>query len=115
MVFKKGRQLIMALFAPKKRIVEQQEDSNTNKVEPVDFDGGVNNSHYIIEGFGNVLDLIMMICKKNAYSTTGSIYLFNVLKYLFRFNSKNGLEDLKKSQHYLSLLIDDRKEYEENE
>lgn len=30
----------------------------------------------------------------------------NVLKYITRWQSKNGIEDLKKARHYLDLLID---------
>ena len=33
--------------------------------------------------------------------------LWNTLKYLLRFQNKNGLEDLKKAQNYLQWLIDD--------
>jgi hypothetical protein len=34
----------------------------------------------------------------------------NVIKYVCRHRSKNGLEDLKKAKHYIDLLIE--KEYE---
>ena len=33
--------------------------------------------------------------------------LWNTLKYLLRFQKKNGLEDLKKARNYLQYLIDD--------
>lgn len=33
--------------------------------------------------------------------------LWNTLKYLFRFQKKNGVEDLKKAQNYLQRLIDE--------
>ena len=33
--------------------------------------------------------------------------LWNTLKYLLRFQKKNGLEDLKKAQNYLQWLIDE--------
>ena len=33
--------------------------------------------------------------------------LWNTLKYLLRFQKKNGIEDLKKAQNYLQYLIDD--------
>lgn len=29
----------------------------------------------------------------------------NIIKYISRYKSKNGLEDLKKAQHYLEILI----------
>jgi len=31
----------------------------------------------------------------------------NVLKYISRWKSKNGVEDLKKARHYIDMLIDD--------
>lgn len=34
----------------------------------------------------------------------------NVIKYICRHRSKNGLEDLKKAKHYIDLLIE--REYE---
>ncbi len=30
----------------------------------------------------------------------------NVIKYIFRYKSKGGLDDLRKAQHYLELLIE---------
>ena len=32
-------------------------------------------------------------------------WLCNVIKYIQRHNKKNGIEDLKKAQHYLSFVI----------
>lgn len=33
----------------------------------------------------------------------------NIIKYVFRHSNKNGVEDLKKAQHYLNMLIGDYK------
>lgn len=30
----------------------------------------------------------------------------NVIKYITRYKSKNGLEDLKKAKHYIDMLIE---------
>ena len=38
---------------------------------------------------------------------TQAAMLWNTLKYLLRFQKKNGLEDLKKAQNYLQWLIDE--------
>ena len=38
---------------------------------------------------------------------TQAAMLWNTLKYLLRFQKKNGVEDLKKAQNYLQYLIDD--------
>lgn len=32
-------------------------------------------------------------------------YVFNVIKYLWRYEDKNGLEDVKKAQWYLNRLV----------
>lgn len=36
----------------------------------------------------------------------------NVIKYAFRFDQKNGLEDLKKAKHYLDKLIETEEQKE---
>ena len=49
---------------------------------------------------------------------TQAAMLWNTLKYLLRFQKKNGLEDLKKAQNYLQWLIDDidsSKDLQENQ
>ena len=38
----------------------------------------------------------------------------NVIKYILRWNKKNGLEDLLKAQWYLNHLIDNVKEEDKN-
>lgn len=62
----------------------QQEHYNKNKIQPID---------YIL---ANEMDFI-----------TG-----NIIKYVTRYKHKNGVEDLKKAQHYLEILI---KQYEISE
>ncbi len=52
-------------------------------------------------------------CIDAIKSATGDGYQFylqgNVIKYMWRFNHKNGLEDLQKAQWYLSELIKSKK------
>ena len=36
-----------------------------------------------------------------------AVYAGNVIKYVWRFKGKNGLEDLKKAKHYLEWLIEE--------
>jgi len=33
----------------------------------------------------------------------------NIIKYILRYKTKNGLEDLEKAKHYLEMLIEDEK------
>ena len=49
---------------------------------------------------------------------TQAAMLWNTLKYLLRFQKKNGVEDLKKAQNYLQWLIDEidsSKDIQENQ
>lgn len=39
-----------------------------------------------------------------------AFYWCNVIKYMLRYQHKNGLEDLKKAQNYLDILIDSMEE-----
>ena len=52
-------------------------------------------------------------CIDAIKSATGDGYQFylqgNIIKYMWRFNHKNGLEDLQKAQWYLSELIKTKK------
>lgn len=36
---------------------------------------------------------------------TESFYIGNIIKYIFRFHDKNGVDDLKKARTYLDRLI----------
>ena len=48
------------------------------------------------------IEPIVYITKNNIPYREG-----NVIKYISRYKNKNGLEDLKKAQHYVQMLIDD--------
>jgi hypothetical protein len=39
-------------------------------------------------------------------SSNEAVYVFNIIKYISRYNKKNGIEDVKKCQFYLNKLID---------
>lgn len=41
-------------------------------------------------------------CFKNKLNNCQS----NIIKYVTRYNTKNGIEDLKKAKHYIDLLIE---------
>ena len=65
-----------------------------------------NPAHYQISGLGDSMDIIIKIVKHDTDDSELGIYLFNTLKYLFRFGKKNGIEDLKKARNYLDMLIE---------
>lgn len=79
-----------------------QFDSNTGKIESVD---NVNHpQHYQSKSGLETIDVIEAFTEDlvgGEATNTG-----NVLKYMCRWKSKNGLEDLKKARWYLNRLID---------
>ena len=78
-----------------------QLSSKTNKVEPAD---NVNHpQHYQSKSGLETIDVIEAFTEDlvgGEATNTG-----NVLKYMCRWKSKNGLEDLKKARWYLDRLI----------
>lgn len=61
--------------------------------------------HYQIAGLGDSLAVLVKIVQHNTNDIEEGILLFNTLKYLFRFGKKNGVQDLRKAQNYLGMLI----------
>ena len=39
----------------------------------------------------------------------------NVIKYVYRYSKKNGIEDLEKAKHYLEFLIEHERSRNQNE
>lgn len=64
-----------------------------------------NPDYYQIDG-KDTIKTIVGIVDNNHLETEESIYLFNTLKYLVRFNNKGGYHDLVKAKDYLERLID---------
>lgn len=64
-----------------------------------------NPDHYKING-EDTIKTIIAIVDNNHLETEESIYLFNVLKYLIRFNNKNKADDLMKAKDYLVRLME---------
>lgn len=73
-----------------------------------------NPDHYKING-EDTIKTIIAIVDNNHLETEESIYLFNVLKYLIRFNNKNKADDLMKAKDYLERLMEVYKQGEKNE
>jgi methyl coenzyme M reductase subunit C-like uncharacterized protein (methanogenesis marker protein 7) len=69
----------------------KEETGNANETQ-------VGGSHYQNEGKLQHWDIVSMF---NLDYFQG-----NITKYVFRFRKKNGIEDLKKAQHYLNKLIE---------
>ena len=72
----------------------------------------VNNPTHYTQGEIECID-----CIKAAIINKTGIKAFcvgNAIKYLFRYENKNGLEDVKKAQWYINRLIQELEEKEEN-
>ena len=54
------------------------------------------------------INIIRALCKRLP-GGEAALY-FNVMKYMWRYPDKNGLEDLLKADNYLQLLIEEHKE-----
>lgn len=67
-------------------------------------------SHYQTSSGLEAIDVIEAFC--DGLNGVESFCTGNALKYLCRWNSKNGLEDLKKAQWYINKLIDIKEEKE---
>lgn len=67
--------------------------------------------HYISETGLETIDVIEAF----TFDLKGidAVCVANVLKYVCRFNKKNGVQDLEKAEWYLKRLIDHRKTLEE--
>lgn len=63
-------------------------------------------SHY---SFGGIEPIDFMHAKMSPVAYRGFL-AGNVIKYISRYEHKNGLEDLKKARYYLDRLIKDSEE-----
>ena len=63
--------------------------------------------HYQLSINLEVLDVINLVLSNEEIYVTDGFYLGNVIKYLFRAEKKNGLEDYKKALYYLKKIISD--------
>lgn len=70
-------------------------------------------NHYKLEGLNVESKDVAFAVIKNIKNQKIAVCIFNVLKYVIRAEKKNGLEDYKKAQEYLSWAIEER-EVEEN-
>jgi hypothetical protein len=57
--------------------------------------------------YGNAIQIVALFVEAAELPPVQSALLFNVLKYLIRFNKKGGVDDLVKAIHYIQFLIED--------
>lgn len=88
---------------PKTECEDDECDAVSSVKQAVSFEPS---SHY---EFGNGLNCMDFI--KEAIKECKGIegfYLGNAIKYLFRTNKKNGIDDLKKAHNYVTLLLKEK-------
>lgn len=64
-------------------------------------------SHYSKNGLTPVEVVVNGLFSKDE---TRGAFKFNILKYIVRYQDKNGIEDLYKAKEYLEMLIDYEKD-----
>ncbi len=72
-------------------------------------DNVVSPNHYVTDKGFEVFDVqeaFIHELKGMEASYWCNIYWCNIVKYILRFQRKNGVEDLKKAKHYLEKLIE---------
>lgn len=62
-------------------------------------------SHYDVNGL-SPLDVFKAL-NDDGTTPIESFYRFNIIKYIWRYPRKNGIDDLKKAKNYLEFLIDE--------
>lgn len=65
-----------------------------------------NPSYYKVGEFDTIAYIESLVSTMTPFE---SIHVFNIIKYVSRFNRKNGVEDLEKAQWYLQRLIQNKK------
>jgi len=78
-------------------------DKKQKKLENTKLQSNNIKPTYYKVGKIQTLDYIKELIKD--MSSNEAIYVFNIIKYISRYNKKNGIEDLKKCQFYLNELI----------
>ena len=63
----------------------------------------VNQPAHYLKGGMECIDVIKAIT--SDLSGADAYYVGNIIKYVWRYNHKNGIEDLRKAKHYLEWLI----------
>ena len=85
-------------------VLEPVGDSLDNVIQPSIKHDNVNSPKHYCKGGLECIEVIKAQLTPEQYQG----YLYgNVLKYMWRWPDKNGLEDLRKAEHYLKWLIEE--------
>lgn len=70
----------------------------------------VKHPYHYLRGGMECIDVIRAVT--SDLSGTEAYYVGNIIKYIWRYKHKNGLEDLRKAEHYLKWLMEEVKKNE---
>ena len=77
----------------------------TDILEPKDTDNIIRPNHYASDKGFEVFDVQEAFI--HELKGMSASYWCNIVKYILRFQKKNGVEDLKKAKYYLEKLIEE--------
>lgn len=66
----------------------------------------VNKPNHYTFGKYECIDVLTELCNANNLQGVEGFLYGNIIKYLWRYKHKNGIEDLNKAKWYLQRLID---------
>ena len=93
------------LYLKKRKCLEKEKMINEKHCDILNIaiEDNINPNHYK-QGKVECIDAI----ESATTNKTGieAFYVGNIIKYLWRYESKNGLEDIKKAKWYLDKLIE---------
>lgn len=98
----------IAASSPTKAILEWLDmpyNGEISTISTINTDSNIEPDYYQSAYGGEPIDLIEFYYSMRGPEATMSALDFNVMKYIVRYASKNGIEDLKKARTYLDRLI----------
>ena len=86
------------------RLTERLRQLDSSCVSNDKVSENVNSPSHYCKGGMECIEAIRATCE--GLDGVEAYYVGNVLKYIWRFKGKNGVEDLRKARHYLDWLIE---------
>lgn len=86
------------------RLIERLKQLDSSYAPSENSSDNVNSPAHYKRGGMECIDAIRALCE--GLDGVEAYYVGNILKYIWRYKFKNGVEDLKKARHYLDWLIE---------
>ena len=95
---------IKALLPQKLALEPLPKEDRAIKMPESSKPDNVNQPSHYLKGGMECIDVIKAVT--SDLSGADAYYVGNIIKYVWRYNNKNGIEDLRKAKHYLKWLIE---------